>query len=109
MSSTNLTWKVKAKVVVEAANIPIEHQIKEMLYSKHVLVVPDVIANSGGVISSYAEYLGKTPKDMFELVERKIGHVALNILKQSEKEECCPREVALEIAKQRVKRGKSSR
>ena len=92
--------KVKAKVIVEAANTPIEHQIEERLYSKHVLVVSDIIANSGGVISYYAEYLGKSPKDMFELVERKIGNVVRDILKQSETKGCCPRELALEIAEQ---------
>ena len=54
--------RVEAKMVVEAANIPIRAEIEEVLRKRGVLVVPDILANAGGVISSYAEYRGYNPK-----------------------------------------------
>ncbi len=63
---------VKAKIIVEAANIPIAPQIEQSLAKKGVLIIPDFIANAGGVISSYAELRGFDEKEMFTLVENKI-------------------------------------
>ncbi|MBI2141998.1 Glu/Leu/Phe/Val dehydrogenase [Candidatus Woesearchaeota archaeon] len=64
--------KVNAKIVIEAANIPMREDIEGVLHKRGVLVVPDFAANAGGVISSYAEYRGYNPKRMFALVESKI-------------------------------------
>lgn len=48
---------VKAPLVVEGANIPITYQADESLRERGVMVVPDVIANAGGVLSSYYEWV----------------------------------------------------
>ncbi|MCJ7613962.1 Glu/Leu/Phe/Val dehydrogenase, partial [Candidatus Bathyarchaeota archaeon] len=64
--------RVKAKLVVEAANLPVRQEIEKVLADRGVMVVPDILANAGGVISSYAEYRGYNPKRMLELVQRKI-------------------------------------
>lgn len=59
-------------MIVEVANIPIRLKIEEILRKRGVLVVPDFLANAGGVISSYAEYRGYNPKKIIKLVQRKI-------------------------------------
>ncbi len=48
---------LSAKVVVEAANGPTTHEADEYLFANGVDVVPDILANSGGVIVSYFEWL----------------------------------------------------
>ncbi|MDD3515109.1 Glutamate dehydrogenase [bioreactor metagenome] len=48
--------KVKAKYIVEAANGPITPEGDAILDDKGILVVPDFLANSGGVIGSYFEW-----------------------------------------------------
>lgn len=48
--------KIKAKVVVEMANGPISQEAYEHLTKKGAYVVPDVLANSGGVTVSYLEW-----------------------------------------------------
>ena len=48
---------IKAKIVVEGANAPTTPEGDAMLNSKGVLVVPDILANSGGVIVSYFEWV----------------------------------------------------
>jgi len=97
--------KVQAKIIIEAANVPIPHDIEEKLYARGVLVVPDIIANAGGVISSYAEYRGYNPKDMFRMVRSKIVKNITSILKDSKREGVNPRKAAMRIAKERVLQG----
>ena len=48
--------KVKAEFVIEGANQPITNAADQKLNSKGVLVVPDILANSGGVMGSYFEW-----------------------------------------------------
>jgi len=48
---------VKAKIVVEGANAPTSPEGDAILNDKGILVVPDILANSGGVIVSYFEWV----------------------------------------------------
>lgn len=48
---------VKAKVVVEGANGPTTPQADEILRQRGVFVVPDILANAGGVVVSYFEWV----------------------------------------------------
>lgn len=95
---------VKAKIIVEGGNIPMHDDIEKILHQRGVLVVPDFVANAGGVISSYAEYRGHHPTKMFELVEKKISKNTKLVLKKSKKENVAPREAALAIAQERIKK-----
>ncbi|MEM7819280.1 MAG: Glu/Leu/Phe/Val dehydrogenase [Candidatus Aenigmatarchaeota archaeon] len=93
---------VKAKLIVEGSNIPIEPSVEKMLHNKGITIVPDFIANAGGVISSYVEYIGGTPKKMFEMVENKIKKNTKIVLEHATKNGITTRDAALEIAKSRV-------
>jgi len=93
---------VKAKIIVEGANIPMMPSIGEEFHKKGILVIPDIIANAGGVISSYVEWKGGKAKDVFPMVERKIVKNVKEILRQAEKQHISPRTAALEIARKRV-------
>ena len=93
---------IKAKIIVEAANIPMREEVENYLCKKGILIVPDFVANAGGVISSYAEYMGYTPKKMFELIEQKITKTTKAVLSESAKQKCNPREAALKMAMEKV-------
>ena len=94
--------RVKAKLVVEAANLPVSPEIEKVLVDRGVLVVPDILANAGGVISSYAEYRGYNPKRMLELVQRKIRRNTVAVLETALNNQIEVREAAMNIAKERI-------
>jgi glutamate dehydrogenase (NAD(P)+) len=48
---------IKARLIVEGANGPITYDAHEVLSGKGICVVPDVLANAGGVIVSYFEWV----------------------------------------------------
>jgi len=49
--------KIKAKVIIEMANSPINEVAYSILEKKGIIIAPDIIANAGGVIVSYFEWL----------------------------------------------------
>ena len=49
--------KVKARIIVEGANGPVTPVADEILEDKDVLVLPDILANAGGVVVSYFEWV----------------------------------------------------
>ena len=101
--------RIRAKVIVEAANIPVKPGVEKQLHEKGILVVPDIIANAGGVISSYTEYVGENPKRMFETVKEKIAKNTGVVLRESREEGVSPREAAMKIAQTRVKEAMEKR
>jgi glutamate dehydrogenase (NAD(P)+) len=49
--------QVRAKMIVEGANGPTTPEADEILQAKNVIVVPDILANAGGVVVSYFEWV----------------------------------------------------
>ncbi len=93
---------IKAKMIVQAANIPIPEKIEFELEKKGIRMIPDFVANAGGVISSYVETINGSPEQMFKIVEEKIRKNTGLMLKLAKEKKMHAREAALEIAKERV-------
>lgn len=93
---------IRAQAIIEAGNIPMREDIEEELFRKGVFILPDFVANAGGVISSYAEYRGYNPKKMFDMVERKIRNSTRLVVEQSIKLKKNPREIASALARKKV-------
>jgi len=88
--------------VVEAANLPVRPEIEKVLADRGVFVVPDILANAGGVISSYAEYRGYNPKRMLEMVQRKIRRNTVTVIETALSKDVGLRDAAMNIAKERI-------
>ncbi len=95
---------IRAKIIVEGSNIPMRENIEDELWRRGIKIVPDFVANSGGVISSYAEYAGMSAEQMFKLVEEKVIAATNAVLAEAKKSQRNPRFVALAMAKEKVLR-----
>jgi len=65
---------IKAKLIVEAANGPVTAAADEILQKKNILALPDIVANSGGVVVSYFEWVQNLENQQWDLdkVERRL-------------------------------------
>lgn len=61
--------RIKAKIIVEGANGPTSAEADQLLEFKNILVVPDILANAGGVIVSYFEWLQNTNNESWSIYE----------------------------------------
>lgn len=99
---------ISAKVIIEGANGPTTSEADAILYDKGVFVVPDVLANSGGVIVSYFEWVQDTQaffweEDEVNLRMKKIIEKSFaEVLQISQKEKLNMRTAAHMIAVRRV-------
>jgi glutamate dehydrogenase (NAD(P)+) len=92
------------KMVVEAANLPTLQSAGDYLHNNGVWIIPDFIANAGGVIGSFVEYQGRTEKEAFELIKYKIVKAVRNILTEAVMRGENPRTLAIEMSKQVIYR-----
>lgn len=61
--------RIQAKVIVEAANGPTTVEADEILNKKGIVVVPDILANAGGVVVSYFEWVQNIQSMAWDLEE----------------------------------------
>jgi len=58
--------KIKAKIICEGANGPTTTEADEILYSKKAFIIPDILANAGGVTVSYLEWVQDCQRCFFD-------------------------------------------
>jgi glutamate dehydrogenase/leucine dehydrogenase len=100
---------IKAKVILELANGPITSSADEVLFKKGIPVVPDILANSGGVAVSYFEWVQNlkgehwTEKEVFDKLRPMMELSASEILNKSKKLKTDLRMGAFILALDRIK------
>lgn len=94
---------VKARVIVQGANIPATAEAESMFHERGILCIPDFIANAGGVIAGAVEYGGGTPSQAFTTIEEKIRDNTREVLHRAKSAGIEPRQAAIEMARSRVK------
>lgn len=91
---------IKAKIILEIANGPVTPEADKVLFKKNILVVPDVLANSGGVTVSYFEWVQNRQgyyweeDEIFEKLEKIIVPAFHNIYELMEEKNIMMRDAA---------------
>jgi glutamate dehydrogenase/leucine dehydrogenase len=100
--------KIKAKLVAEAANGPTTPDADEVLFKNKIMVIPDILANGGGVTVSYFEWLQNlrreywTEAEVNERLDKNITKSFLDTLATSEKYGVNMRKASTVLAVNRV-------
>ena len=95
--------RLKTKLVVQGANIPFTAGAEQILHERGVVVLPDFIANAGGVICAAMEYAGATQSQAFQAIEERIRANVESVLAALKAQKILPRRAALDLAAKRVK------
>ena len=101
--------RLKTKLVLQGANIPFSPGAEQALHDRGVLVVPDFIANAGGVICAAMEYRGATEAQAFEAIEEKLRANVEAVLTEAAASREPPRQAAMRLARSRIEEAMSYR
>ena len=101
--------RLKAKMVVQGANIPVTYSAEKILHDKGILSIPDFIANAGGVICAAMEYQKAGEAMVMSSIEEKISRNTHEVLETAKREQILPRDAALTMARNRLDRAMSYR
>ncbi len=96
--------KIKARIILQGANIPATAEAEKRLQQRGVLVVPDFITNAGGVIMAAMEYAGKNEAEAFAAIRERIRKNTARVLEKAASEGTLPRTAADTLARERVRK-----
>ena len=96
---------IKARLILQGANIPVTLDAEAALAERDILVVPDFIANAGGVIMAAMEYKQKSAEEAFAYITENIQTNTGRILHKAKKEGLLPRAAAELLARERIEAG----
>ena len=100
--------EIRAKVIVEGANGPVTAEADRMLADRGITIVPDILANAGGVVVSYFEWVQSRAQFYWELdeVERRLEiymrRAMESVLAKAKTYDATYREAAFIVAVERV-------
>lgn len=93
--------KVQAKLIAPGANIPFTDAIANRLSARGIGIVPDFVANGGGVLAALADLQGLDVDAAFRSVSERISANTMLVLNYSREHSCMPVDAAKQICQER--------
>ena len=106
---------LNVKLIVEGANGPTETAAEPIIYDKGIALIPDILANSGGVVVSYYEWLQNKRSERWDLEEveerlaKRMKRTYLNVSEYAATKKVDWRVAAMAIAIERIGRAYAER
>jgi len=100
----NVRARLKTRLMPQGANIPCSPEARSRCARLGVLVIPDFIANAGGVIGASIELRGGTERAAFDYIDERIRSNTRLVLEESRRTGEVPRVAAMALAQKRVTR-----
>ena len=101
--------RIQARIVAQGANIPCTAEAEADLEARGVLVLPDFIANAGGVICAAAEYHGSSESAAFAAIEEKLRKNTALVIEKSRRTGGSTREAGVALAMERIRNAERAR
>jgi glutamate dehydrogenase len=104
--------KIKAKLIMELANGPTTTEADVLLHKKGIPVIPDILANAGGVCTSYFEWYQNmkkvrwTKQEVFDRLKKQMDRVTGDVFAMQKKYKTSLRDSAYLLALRRLQKGK---
>jgi glutamate dehydrogenase (NAD(P)+) len=101
--------EIQARAIIEAANNPVTYEADQILDKRNIHVLPDILANAGGVIVSYFEWvqnMQQMPWEKEEIIDRmgkKLAKAAGQVFMTASEKQCTYRQAAYLIATKRLR------
>ena len=101
--------KIRAKLILELANGPLSSQGDDIVHDKGIIVIPDILANAGGVVVSYFEWVQNkaglywTKDEVFEKLEKKMVKAFNEVYDMHKKHDIRYRTAAYVVGLNRIK------
>jgi len=100
--------RVTAKIISPGANVPTTSDAEPILFQRRILVIPDFVANCGGVLGISMKQAGLKEDYIRHFLTEKIGEQAAEVIEAAEREKVTPRVYAQRIAEERFLKAKAS-
>ena len=101
--------RLHTKILAQGANIPASHEAEEYLEQGGTVILPDFIANAGGVICGAVEYHGSSELQAMSSIADRVASNTRNMLVRAKAEGISSRQAAMGMALERVRRAMSYR
>jgi len=101
--------ELKARLILQGANIPITPGAERILHDRGVINIPDFIANAGGVICAAMEYAGATETAAFQAIAEKVRANTRAVLERARTAHTTFRDAAVALAGERVRNAMATR
>jgi glutamate dehydrogenase (NAD(P)+) len=91
---------VQASLIVPAANAPLTAEADAILHERGVTVVPDFVANAGGVLLAVVDAFGGGEKEAFSTADQRIAGNTERALSEAQRRGVSPQQAAVAVAKE---------